>query len=186
VKCLIIVGPAAAGKMTIGRAIAEKTGYKLLHNHMTIDLLLNIFEHGSKQFWKLDQLFRFSIMKEVAKSQLPGFIFTFLWGFNCKDDEKYIQKIEKIFSDEGAETIFLELECSLEERKKRNKTALRLEHKPSKRDTKYSEKIMVQHDKKYRCNSLEGEFKGRKHLKLNNENLRPEEAADRAIKYFQL
>jgi len=172
--------------MTIGRAIAEKTGYKLLHNHMTIDLLLNIFEHGSPQFWKLDQLFRFSIMEEVAKSKLPGFIFTFLWGFNSKDDEEYIQKIEKIFANEGAETVFLELECPLEERKKRNKTPLRLEHKPSKRDTEHSEKMMVKHDKEYRFNSQEGEFKGRKHLKVNNENLRPEEVADKAIKNFNL
>ena len=106
-KCLIIVGPPAVGKMTVGRAIVEKTGYKLLHNHMTIDLLLNFFEHGSPQFWKLDKLFRFSIMEEVAKSKVPGFIFTFLWGFNSKEDEEYIQEIEKSSSREGQKPYFL-------------------------------------------------------------------------------
>ena len=153
---------------------------------MTIDLLLNIFEHGSPQFWKLDKLFRFSIMEEVAKSKLPGFIFTFLWGFNSKEDEEYIQEIEKIFAKEGVETVFLELECSLDERKKRNKTPLRLEHKPSKRDTEHSEKMMVKHDNEYRFNSKEGEFKGRKYLKINNEHLLPKEVSDAAIKYFNL
>src|SRR3990167_6208360 len=109
-KCVIIIGPEAVGKMTVGRAIAEKTGYKLLHNHMTIDFILNFFEFKSTSFQRLDSLFRFSLMKEVADSDLPGFIFTFIWGFNRSDNWEYIQKIEDIFSAKGHEVVFLELE----------------------------------------------------------------------------
>jgi len=189
-KCLIIFGPAAAGKMTVGRAIAEKTGYKLMHNHMSIDLLLNFFEHGTPEFVRLDKLIRFSIMKEFAKTDNPGFIFTFMWGFekngNKMSDEKYIQSIEKIFADEGVETVFLELECSLDERLKRNVTALRLEHKPSKRDTEFTEQMMKKNDQEYRLNSLEGELGSRRHLKVHNENLSPEDVAIQAIEYLDL
>ena len=174
----------------MGRAVAEKTGYKLLHNHMSIDLLLNFFEHGTPAFWKLDELVRFSIMKEFAKTDERGFIFTFMWGFekNGKktDDEEYIKKIEKIFADEGAETVFLELECNLEERLKRNTSELRLEHKPSKRDTEFTENMMKKNDEEYRLNSNKGELGNKKHLKINNENLSPEEVADTAIKELGL
>ena len=185
-KCLIIVGPPASGKMTVGRAIAKKTGYALLHNHMSIELILQFFKHSSKPFLRLDNLIRFSIMKEVAKSDLPGFIFTYVWAFGTKGELSYIRKIERIFNAQGIKPVFLELECPLEERKKRNRTALRLEHKPSKRYTNQTEKVMIQHDLDYRFNSKPGEFKGRKHFKLNNKNLSPEKVADAAIKFFKL
>lgn len=176
--------------MTVGREIAKKTGYKLFHNHMSIDLILNFFEHGTPAFWRLDELVRFSIMKEFAKTDKPGFIFTFMWGFEKNgqktDDIEYIKKIEKIFADEGAETVFLELECSLEERLIRNIGELRLEHKPSKRDTEFTEKMMKENDENYRLNSKEGELGNRKHLKINNEKLSPDKVADIAIKELEL
>jgi hypothetical protein len=189
-KCLIIFGPPAVGKMTVGKAISEKTGYKLLHNHMSIDLLLNFFEHGSPEFWKLDELIRFSIMREIAKSDFPGFIFTYMWAFERKGEETedmaYINRIEQIFAEEGADTVFLELECSLEERLKRNTSAYRLEQKPSKRDTEFTEKMMIKDDEEYRLNSIDGDLGGRKHLKINNENLSPEAVAQIAIEKLEL
>ena len=35
---VIIFGPQAVGKMTVGEELAKKTRLKLFHNHMTIDL----------------------------------------------------------------------------------------------------------------------------------------------------
>lgn len=160
-----------------------------MHNHMTIDLILNFFEWGTTEFQRLDRLFRFSIMQEFAKSNQSGLIFTYMWEFNPEDaneEEKYIREIENIFRKEGAETVFLELECSLEERLKRNRTELRLEHKPSKRDVELSEKRLIDGEKQSRFNAKGNELGDRKHLKINNEKLSPEEVADRAIEYFQL
>lgn len=37
---LILFGPAASGKMSVGCRIAERTRYRLFHNHMTIEPLL--------------------------------------------------------------------------------------------------------------------------------------------------
>ncbi|HLD64042.1 MAG TPA: AAA family ATPase [Candidatus Peribacteraceae bacterium] len=185
-KCVIIIGPQAVGKMTVGRAIAAKTGYKLLHNHMTIDFILNFFEFKSASFQRLDSLFRFSLMKEVADSDLPGFIFTFIWGFNRPDNWEYIQKIEDIFSAKGHEVVFLELEADLDVRKERNVTPLRLEHKPSKRNIVDSEKRFLEFEKEDRLNPKPGELAGKKHLKINNDHLSPEEVAQMAIDEFDL
>lgn len=50
---LLLFGPLAVGKMTVGQELAKLTGYKLLHNHMTIDLVAQILEFNSPPFWRL-------------------------------------------------------------------------------------------------------------------------------------
>ena len=40
-KFVVIFGPPAVGKMSVGYELAKLTGLKLFHNHMTIDLVLN-------------------------------------------------------------------------------------------------------------------------------------------------
>jgi shikimate kinase len=42
-KLVILFGPPAVGKMTVGQQLANLTGFKLFHNHMTIELALNFF-----------------------------------------------------------------------------------------------------------------------------------------------
>ena len=38
-KFILIFGPQAVGKMTVGQELAKITNLKLFHNHMTIDLV---------------------------------------------------------------------------------------------------------------------------------------------------
>lgn len=40
-KLVVIFGPLAVGKMTVGQELAKRTGLRLFHNHMTIDLVAN-------------------------------------------------------------------------------------------------------------------------------------------------
>lgn len=42
-KLIILLGPHAVGKMTVGQALSRITGLKLFHNHMTIELLARFF-----------------------------------------------------------------------------------------------------------------------------------------------
>ena len=74
-KFVIIFGPPAAGKMTVGYELAKLTGFRLFHNQMTIDLVLNFFSFGQPPFHRLVGEFRRRIFEEVAASNLPGLIF---------------------------------------------------------------------------------------------------------------
>ena len=38
---IVLMGPQAVGKMTVGRALEKKIDGKLLFNHQTIDLFAN-------------------------------------------------------------------------------------------------------------------------------------------------
>lgn len=157
--------------MSVGKELEKTTGLKLFHNHMTIELVVPFFNFGTTPHNRLVGLFRREIFKEVANSDLKGIIFTFVWAHNLKSEKDYVDEIVKIFTDAKAQIYYIELEASLEERLRRNKTPQRLRHKPTKRDTKNSEKILLEHEQQYRFNTKDGEFQRENYLKIDNTNL---------------
>lgn len=185
-KFILIFGPQAVGKMTVGQELAEITDLKLFHNHMTIDLVTNFFNYGSKTGTRLVNLFRQEIFEEVSKSDLYGLIFTYVWAFNMQEDWDYVNKVSSLFESRGGYVYFVELEADLEERLERNKSSNRLEHKPSKRNIKWSEDDLKNSMEKYRLNSLEGEINYPNYLKINNTNLSAEEVAQKIKEKFHL
>jgi hypothetical protein len=178
-KLVILFGPAAVGKMTVGHELAKATGLKLFHNHMTIDLLLNFFEYGTNEFSRLDWLFRSEIFDAVAASELPGLIFTCMWVLNDPGEKSYIDDLAKRFSERGAMVCYVELQADLEVRLKRNRGATRLEQKPSKRDLVASEARLLRHDKEFELNTSDQKpfFYKSNYLKIDNTNLAAAEVA---------
>jgi cytidylate kinase len=69
---VMIVGPPAVGKMTVGAELCRRTGYRLLNNHMTIDLVTAFFEFGTAPFVRLVDAFRQQLLDEISHSDLPG------------------------------------------------------------------------------------------------------------------
>lgn len=185
-KLIIIFGPQAVGKMTVGHELEKITGLKLFHNHMTIELVHPFFSYGTKTGKRLVELFRNEIFKEVAESDMEGLIFTFIWAFNEQNDWDYIDKICNIFESKGGEVCFVELEADLDERVKRNITLHRLEHKPTKRDTDKSESNLKESMDKFRMNSKEGEIKKENYIRIDNTNLEPAEVANIIKQEFNL
>ena len=181
-----IVGPPAVGKMAVGLEIAKKTGYKLLHNHGTIELLLPIFEFGTPKFDILNNEFRQRIFEEVATFDLLGFIFTYVSAFNFDEEKINIEKITKIFRDQGHKVYYVELYAPLSIRLERNKHPLRLDAKPSKRDTEWSAEQLHKMDEKYIMNSTEKYpfFFHENYLKIDNSHLSSEETAEKVISTF--
>lgn len=176
-KFVLIFGPQAVGKMTVGQELAAITGLKLFHNYMSIDLVSNFFGYGTKEGSRLVNLFRQEIFETVAKSDLPGLIFTYVWAFNLKEDWNYVEKISNIFKQQGGTVYYVELEADLDERLYRNKTPNRLEHKPTKRNIEWSESELKSSLEKYRLNSREGEIQKEEYLKINNTDKSPKDVA---------
>jgi len=176
-KLVILFGPGAVGKMTVGKALAELTELKLFHNHMSLELANQFFPWSTEDFNKISELIRFGIFDVVAKSDLEGLIFTFVWVINEKKEEDYIDRIVAIFEKEGADVCFVELYAELEQRLKRNKGAFRLQEKLSKRDTVFTEKMILKNDSKYKLNTEEGDLPSKTILKIDNTHLSAEEVA---------
>jgi len=183
-KLVIIFGPQAVGKMTVGQELAKQTELKLFHNHMTIDFVSNFFSYGSAEGKRLVNLFRKEIFESVAKSDLEGLIFTYVWALSEQSDWDYIEEIYSLYRANGADIYFVELETTLEERLERNVTPNRLEHKPTKRDIEWTRNDILKTKDKYRLNSLPGEIKYENYIRIDNTNKSAEETADEIIETF--
>lgn len=185
-KLIVIFGPQAVGKMTVGQELEKITHLKLFHNHMTIELVAPFFSYGSEDGQRLVDLFRKEIFEAVVKSDLEGLIFTYMWDFNEKEDWDYLNDICAIFESKGSSIYFVELEAELNERIKRNKSPHRLYHKPTKRDVEKFEKDLIDSMDKCRLNSKKGEIKKKNYIKVDNTNLSPEYVAKSIKKKFKL
>lgn len=185
-KLVLLFGPQAVGKMTVGHELEKVTKLKLFHNHMTIDLVTPFFEYGSEDGRRLVNLFRSEIFQTYAKSDQYGMIFTYVWAFNYKEDWEFVEGVCQVFEKEGAEIYFVELESDLETRLHRNTTPHRLEHKPSKRDLTWSETDVRTSMEMYRLNSYEGELKKKNYLRINNTDLNADEVANHIQHTFNL
>ncbi len=185
-KFVLIFGPPAVGKMTVGHELSRLTGIPLLHNHMTIEPLFAIFG-ASAETWNLSALFRRHIFEAAAKSErLPGLIFTFVWALNLPEDWEFVNTTCATFEAQGWDVCFVELAADFAVRIERNKTARRLEHKPTKRDLERSEANIRHIAATYRVNSEEGEITRRNYLRIDNTDLSAAHVAARIQRHFDL
>jgi len=185
-KLIIIFGPPAVGKMAVGIELTKMTDLKLFHNHMSIEFALNFFEYGTPKFNKMNEELRRIVFEEVATSDLPGLIFTYVWDLSMESDKKYVDSMIDIFKKERAPIYYVELEADLEERLRRNKETSRLQEKPSKQDLEFSEKNLLLINEKHVMNSNGDFYYQENYLKINNTKISAREAAKLVKKEFKL
>jgi len=183
-KFVIIFGPPAVGKMSVGYELARLTGFRLFHNHMTIELALNFFDFGEPQFQRLVDEFRRRIFEEVAASDLPGLIFTYVWALDHPADKAFVDRSSGIFRARGGDVYFVELEAAQSERLRRNESEFRLQQKPSKRAVEESRRRLLEDDLKYELNSAGDFFYRDNYIKIDNTHLSAAEAAQKVVEAF--
>ena len=184
-KLVIIIGPHAVGKMTVGQELARITDLRLFHNHMSIELTRKLFAHSEKEWGVLNETIRKTVFELFAKGDFPGLIFTYMCAFDLQSEFDYLQNLIDLFQSNGADCYVVELCADFKERLVRNKSENRLLHKESKRDLAWSEAEMRKTSAKYRLNSYEGEtLPFQNYLKIDNTHLPPDEVASRSCEHF--
>ena len=178
---VFIYGPPAVGKMTVGMELAKQTGLKLFHNHQTIDLLTPFFKFGTPAYLRCINIFRFTIFREVARSPLPGLIFTLVrvYGKGPGNDDAWVNRASQTFLRQGGRVIHVELFATQKERLKRNRTPLRLREKPSKRNLRRSDKNLLALDQQFpgRMNTEPGVMILKNYLRIDNTHMTARSAA---------
>lgn len=178
---VILLGPPAVGKMTVGLELARLTGWTFMHNHQIIEALLPTFPFGSPEFVRLLVEFRRRIFEEVAAGPAPGFIYTTAWDVSSQADRDEIDSYCAPFRSRQARIYFVELAASLETRLARNRTELRLQNKASKRDLAASEARLrrVHENTASKPPAPFPYFED--YIKITNDHLSPEEGAHAII-----
>lgn len=181
-KLLILIGNCAAGKMTVGQELCKITSFRLFHNHVAIEPVLEIF--GSFHAPAIHRL-REVIFEEFAKTDNYGLIFTYMWAFDMPSDWEYIEHVKKTFGLPDKDVYYVELLSPQTVRLERNHSENRLKNKASKRDIAASDARLLQDDRDHRCESLPGEITFPNYLRLDNSTISAAEAAQIIKDNFQ-
>lgn len=99
-------GPAASGKHTIGKLLAERTGLPLFHNHLTVDLVTALFPFGSPGFVALRARLWLAAFEEAADAG-RSFIFTF--HPEATVDAALIPQLQAAVESAGGKVLYVEL-----------------------------------------------------------------------------
>ncbi len=177
---LFVFGPPAVGKMTVGRAIADASGFRLFHNHHVIEPLLDVFEFETPQFQTLMSEFRQRVLEEAAAADID-LVFTLVWALDLPEDAAAMRRHLAPFVEAGRRIVMVELYADLETRLDRNRTPYRLAEKKSKRDLAWSEGN-VRDLERIQMNtgvSSPGDevIAGFPHLRIDNTDRAPEDVA---------
>jgi len=174
-KLIFIYGAPAVGKLTVAQELAKRTGFKVFHNHLSIDAIEPIFDFGTKPFWRLIDLIRVETITEAARNDV-NLIHTFCYA---KDhDDKYVAKITELIESNGGEVCFVLLICERNEIEKRV-----LEESRKKYGKANNLKILNEIFDKYDLSSPVPE---RGSLIIDNTNLSPDRTAEKIIRHFGL
>lgn len=180
-KLVMIFGDAAVGKMTVGQELMKMTNLRLFHNHMTIEMVIDVFGYyDANVVAKLREV----MFESFAESQNEGLIFTYMWAFDQQSDWDYVNHVSEIFKKQGAELYYVELIAPLEIRLVRNATENRLKHKPSKRDLEASNQRVMHASTNYRIVSRDGEIPFENYIKIDNSYLSVKACAKMIAKRF--
>jgi len=127
VDLILLYGPPAAGKLTVAKALSELSGYKVFHNQLSIDLALELFEFGTKEFEELSETIRSKVFEISARGKEGKLIFTFCYAHPI--DLPYLDKIIGQFEKYGSKVYFYQLLCDKDILLKRVSEPSRSEHK---------------------------------------------------------
>ena len=181
-KLLLLCGNSAVGKMTVGQELTKITPFRLMHNHMMIEPVREIFgDFRSDVIQKL----RAVILEEFGKTDNYGLIFTYMMAFDMPSEYEYLQRVKDILAVTEEDVYYVELVAPQHIRLERNATPNRLTHKASKRDIAASNARLIRDDENHRMESLPGEIDSPRYLRIDNSDLSPEDAAKRIKEHFR-
>jgi hypothetical protein len=174
--------------MTVGRAMADASSFRLFHNHHVIEPLLDVFEFESAPFQKLLGEFRQRVLEEAAEAD-TDLVFTLVWALDLPEDSVGIRRHLAPFVDAGRPIAIVELYADLETRLARNRTPYRLAEKKSKRDLAWSEdnvrgleRIQMNTGAPSPADEVIAQFP---HLRIDNTDRAPEDVAREVLDWLE-
>ena len=123
-KLIFLHGAPAVGKLTVARELVALTGFRLFHNHLTVDLVSSLFPFGSEPFVVLREKIWLAAFAEAVRNNV-SLIFTFNPERTVR--ESFIQDTIELVEGAGGKVVFVELTCAEEELEDRLDDASRKE-----------------------------------------------------------
>jgi hypothetical protein len=177
-KLLLVYGPPAVGKLTIAKEIARLTGFKVFHNHLTVNLVAAILPRGTPAYRQLLWDIRYAVFAEAARAHIDGLIFTMVYR---RDQEPFIARCVEIVEQVGGEVCFVHAYCHAETLRQR---VVREDRKRHGKIT--SVELLNELLSHWEPQSTFEAATRWDSLSLNTDVLRPVEAAQQVIAHYRL
>jgi hypothetical protein len=174
-KLIFIYGSPAVGKLTVAKEIAKRTGFKVFHNHLSIDCIEPVFAFGSPSFARLVNLIRYETVAEAARVG-QDLIYTFCYAKDL--DDGHVAEITHRVEENGGEVCFVQLLSDQEILKERALSESRKQSNKAK-----SVKLM---DHLFETYDLFSPVPDRESLRIDNSQLPPDAAAAQIIAHYGL
>jgi hypothetical protein len=109
VKLVYLYGPPRVGKLTVAEVLIARTGFKLLHNHLTVNLVRSVFAFNSEPYVRLLRQFRREIPAEAARSEVD-LVVTGVYTGTEEQLAAIKQMIAPVYAG-GGNVFFVQLTC---------------------------------------------------------------------------
>lgn len=171
---IFIYGPPAAGKLSVAKELSMATGYPIFHNHLTRDLVRELYPDTLKDNYDLVDKLRYEVL-EYASFHGNDLIFTFV--YSDSEDDAFVEQIVRRVKKNDGRVLFVELKANEDELLRRVRDESRLNHK------KLSDpaKLKVYLDET-QCPSVSYSDV----LKIDNTTISPAEVSNKIIGHFRL
>ncbi|MDI1295925.1 MAG: shikimate kinase [bacterium] len=113
---IFLYGPVASGKLTIARALAERTGLPVFHNHLIVDAVSALFPFGSPAFVQMRQELWLRMFQAAATAD-RSLIFTFAPEPTVAAD--FPARVADIVRQVSGRTLFVALDLDDAEQERR-------------------------------------------------------------------
>ena len=113
---VLIYGPPGVGKLSVARELARLTGYRLFHNHVSIDCARSVFDFGTPPFWNVVGTIRRAVFEEAAAG---GVSLVFTYVYSHPNDAPHVERFCELFEAQGGRALFVRLVCEREELERR-------------------------------------------------------------------
>lgn len=174
-KMIFLYGPPAVGKLTVAKELATITGYKLFHNHLTVDLVSSLYEWGSPKYWEYLRSIREQLLANLAKDNVD-IIFTYVYA--AGEDEEVMERMFKKVEKNGGDVLLVQLTTSVEKLKERIVAEDRRQFKKMHK-TESLESWISQY-------KLFEAYPNRQNLVVDNSNMTPTEVANLIVEKYKL
>lgn len=111
-KLIFIYGPPASGKLTIAEIVSARTGIPLFHNHISRDLVKDIYGDELEKHYALVRTIRLDVIEYCAKNN-TDILFTYVYGGQA--DDANVKEMVETTEENGGEVIFVELTANRED-----------------------------------------------------------------------
>lgn len=173
-RVVVLYGPPGVGKLTIGSELATLTGFRLFHNHVTVNLVTAVFPPSTEAWNRLAARVRRDVFEEAAREGVDLILTRAPRAADQAEVDRLRTMVEPV-QVAGGSVLFAQLACDRETLLSRVQSDARRAH-----DKLTDPRILVD------LYDLEAALPFEPHLRVDTTHRQPMEVADQIARHFAL